>query len=147
MFKDRLGIFTRRSKPRLTQAFRIVCLLACISLLLLSGCGGGGGDPGTSPGGSVGSGPGKATVSWEAPTTNADETDLTDLAGYKIYYGTTSPISKENSQPVIVNDKDTTTYTITGLDQGTYYFAVTAYDFYSNESELSGEVSKVVTGI
>lgn len=94
MFKNRPGIFTKRSKSSLAKASRIVRLLACISLLLLSGCGVGGGSepsglvsPGTNPGGS---GPGKATVSWDAPTTHADGTDLTDLAGYKVYYGTAS---------------------------------------------------------
>src|SRR4030042_1896878 len=30
------------------------------------------------------------TLSWDAPTTNADGTPLTDLAGYKVYYGTAS---------------------------------------------------------
>ena len=28
------------------------------------------------------------TLNWTAPTTNTDGTALTDLAGYKIYYGT-----------------------------------------------------------
>jgi hypothetical protein len=31
---------------------------------------------------------GQAILSWDAPTTNADGTPLTDLTGYKIYSGT-----------------------------------------------------------
>jgi len=31
---------------------------------------------------------GSALLSWNAPSTNEDGTPLTDLAGYKIYYGT-----------------------------------------------------------
>jgi hypothetical protein len=31
---------------------------------------------------------GQATLSWDPPTTNVDGTPLTDLAGYKVYYGT-----------------------------------------------------------
>jgi len=34
--------------------------------------------------------PAQATVSWIPPTTNTDGTALTDLAGYKVYYGTVS---------------------------------------------------------
>ena len=30
----------------------------------------------------------EVTLSWDPPTTNADGTPLTDLAGYKVYYGT-----------------------------------------------------------
>ena len=33
---------------------------------------------------------GDATLAWDPPTTNADGSPLTDLAGYKIYYVTTS---------------------------------------------------------
>src|ERR1700681_4629171 len=32
-------------------------------------------------------GTGMATVSWQAPTTNTDGAALTDLSGYRIYYG------------------------------------------------------------
>ncbi|MFQ5610302.1 MAG: putative Ig domain-containing protein, partial [Woeseiaceae bacterium] len=35
----------------------------------------------------VGSSTGSVTVSWTAPTLNADGTPLVDLAGYRIYYG------------------------------------------------------------
>lgn len=79
-----------------------------------------------------------ATLSWEAPTTNADGTPLTDLAGYKIYYG---------QEPIKYNETidvgNVTTYTVSNLSSDTtYYFAVTAYNRNGNESEFSEEVSK-----
>ena len=33
---------------------------------------------------------GTATLTWDPPTTNVDATPLTDLGGYKLYYGTAS---------------------------------------------------------
>ena len=131
----------RRSNGRLSWV-ALVGLLFALSLLPLSGCSGGGED-GT-PGGSVGTGVGTAAVSWDAPTTNADGTPLADLAGFKIYYGTTSPLNKDTSLSVDVGDS--TSYTLTGLNTGTYYFSAAAYDTAGNESDLSEELSETVTG-
>ena len=130
-------------KKRLIYKQSVITILLCASFFLLQGCGGtvGGGE---SPGGSVGSGQGKANLSWEAPTTNADGSTLTDLASYRIYYGTTSPLSKTNSQGLDVGN--TTTYTLSGLDIGIFYFAASAMDFRGNESNLSNEVSKEISG-
>jgi hypothetical protein len=75
-------------------------------------------------------------LAWDAPTTNADGTPLTDLAGYKLYYGSISGI-----YTVVINVGNQTTYTVPDLGDGqTYYFAVTAYDTMGNESELSEEL-------
>ncbi len=84
-------------------------------------------------------------LTWNAPTTNVDGTPLTDLAGYKVYYGTTSKIY---GTPVDV--KNALTYTVIGLQSDTtYYFAVTAYDksIPSNESKYSNEVSKMKSSL
>ena len=63
-----------------------------------------------------------------------------ELAGYKIYWGT--------SNGNYASSKDVgkiTTSTITGLDEGrTYYFVVTAYDGSNNESGYSNQVSYTV---
>lgn len=80
---------------------------------------------------------GDATLTWNAPITNVDGTPLTDLSGYKVYYGT-SPGNYSTS----INVGNQTTYTITGLGYATYYSAVTAYDTSGNESGFSNEVSK-----
>lgn len=80
-----------------------------------------------------------ATLSWDAPATNADGTELTDLAGYKVYYGT-SP----GNYATVIDVEDVTTYTINDLSPATYYFTVTAYDEIGNESDYSNEVSKTM---
>ncbi len=81
------------------------------------------------------------TLTWDPPTTNADGTPLTDLAGYKVYYGTSS-----GNYTTSIDVNNVTTYTVTGLQPGTYYFAVTAYDTSGNESDYSEEVSTTING-
>ncbi len=62
------------------------------------------------------------------------------LAGYKIYWGTSS-----GSYTSSKDAGNLTTCTITGLDEGkAYYFAATAYDGSSNESGYSNQVSFTV---
>ena len=76
---------------------------------------------------------GNVTLAWDPPTTNEDGTPLTDLAGFIIYYGTTSG---DYSQSIDVGN--VTTYQVSNLTEGlTYYFAATAYDTSGNESEYS----------
>jgi len=65
----------------------------------------------------------------------------TDLAGYKVYYGTGS---RSYSAPISLGLQ--ATYTVTGLAPGTYYFAVTAFNRDGLESAFSNEVSTTVTG-
>ncbi len=77
--------------------------------------------------------PGTATLAWDAPTTNAAKTPLTDLAGFKVYWG-----EKEGAwgTPFVINDKNKTTHTVTGLQSGKrYYFTVTAFDSSPNKNE------------
>ncbi len=63
-----------------------------------------------------------------------------ELAGYKIYWGTSSG-NYSSSKDV----GKTTIYTISGLDEDkTYYFAATAYDGSKNESSYSNQVSFTV---
>jgi predicted phage tail protein len=65
-----------------------------------------------------------------------------DLAGYKVYYGAAS---HNYGSPVVIGLQ--ATYTVTGLSNGTYYFAVKAYDTSGNESGFSNEVSKTISGV
>jgi hypothetical protein len=76
-----------------------------------------------------------------APSVNADGTALTDLAGYRIYYGTTRGTY---TQSVTVSSPSTLRYTIQNLSAGTYYMVVKAYDTSNIESTASTEVSKTV---
>jgi len=76
------------------------------------------------------------TLAWDAPTTNADGTKLTDLAGYKLYYGAESGVYTKT-----VDVGDITTFQVKGIPDGPYFFAVTAYDTMGNESGYSNEVN------
>jgi hypothetical protein len=75
-------------------------------------------------------------LSWNAPTTNTDGTPLTDLAGYKVHMGTSS-----GNYTTVVDIGNVTTYTVSNLAPGTYYFVVTAYDSSNIESGFSNEAS------
>jgi len=80
---------------------------------------------------------GKISLSWIAPTTNADGSPLTNLAGYILYYGTAS-----GSYIHSVDVGNVTTYTLTGLAQGqTYYIVTAAYNISRTQSVYSNAVS------
>ena len=81
-----------------------------------------------------------ATLSWSAPTTNSDRSALTNLAGYRIYFGTSST-SLTNS--ITVSSVGITSYVIGNLNPGTYYFAIMAYSTAGVRSRLSNIVSHV----
>jgi len=98
---------------------------------------------------------GSATVSWNANTEP-------DLAGYRIYYGT-SPRTGTNpgsatTQPLpkcglcgyssSVTVGNVRTYTFSSLtNSATYYFSVSAYDTSNNESAFSVQVSKLISAL
>ena len=84
---------------------------------------------------------GSATVSWDVPLTNADDSPLTDLDKYRVHYGTAS---QDYSLMVEVNDPNATEVTINGLQAGTWFFAVQAVDQSDNASAFSAEVSKEI---
>jgi len=68
-----------------------------------------------------------------------DPNSESDLAGYKVYYGTASGTY---GTPITIGTQ--VSYTFTQLAPGTYYFAVTAYNTAGLESGFSNEVSAVV---
>jgi hypothetical protein len=84
---------------------------------------------------------GIATLYWTDPIAFADGAALTDLAGYRLYYGT-SPA--DLSTVVQLPDASVDTYTITNLSAATWYFAITAYTSSGVESQMSQIVSKMV---
>ena len=81
------------------------------------------------------------SLSWEAPTQNNDGSPITNLAGYKIHYGTSSDSYTET---VALSNAGLTRYVIDNLKSGTYYFAITAYNAQGIESSLSGEIATMV---
>lgn len=84
---------------------------------------------------------GSTELSWTAPSQNEDGTDLTDLAGYKLYWGST-PGSYPNS--VTIDNPTVTTYLVENLAPGTYEFVATSYNVSGVESRYSGTATKVI---
>lgn len=84
---------------------------------------------------------GSVTLSWEAPTQNEDGSDLTDLDGYRLYWGTT-PGSYTDS--VTIDNESVLTYVVDNLPFGTYEFVATSFNTSGVESRYSTPVSKVV---
>ena len=84
---------------------------------------------------------GSADLSWQIPTTRTDGTPLalSEIDGYRIYMGTTS----ENLMMIVdLNNGTTTSYSVTSLASGSYYFSVTTYDADGNESPYSNIATK-----
>jgi hypothetical protein len=98
--------------------------------------------PAGTTGGSSSTTPVTATASlfWVAPTGNTDGSQLTDLAGYNIYYGTESSAL---TQTIQVSNPAALGYVVTGLAKGTtWYFQVTSYSSAGEESAPSVITSK-----
>ncbi|HEX7235515.1 MAG TPA: putative Ig domain-containing protein [Gammaproteobacteria bacterium] len=84
---------------------------------------------------------GSATLTWLPPTTNTNGTALTNLAGYKVYWGT----SQGNyTSSVTIMNPGLATYVVGNLTPNTYYFTVTALNSAGTESVFSNVASKVV---
>jgi hypothetical protein len=84
---------------------------------------------------------GSATLDWVAPTENTNGTPLTNLAGYRIYYGTSATAL---TQTVQIANPNTVTYEVTNLSPGTWYFSVRSYTTASVESNASAVASKTI---
>lgn len=95
---------------------------------------------------------GTGVCTWTPPTKNTDDSKLTDLAGYRLYWGLAS-----RNYPQVMNvaacdgcpeplGTEVEIGCIGGLTPGTtYYVAVTAYDTSGNESAYSNEVVDVIS--
>lgn len=82
-----------------------------------------------------------ATLRWVPPSTNEDSSPLTDLAGFRVYYGRAA---NSLDQIVRVTDPATTQQVVDNLVAGTWYFAVTALSASGAESALSAVASKTL---
>lgn len=79
---------------------------------------------------------GTVTLSWVAPTENADGSPLLDLAGYEIHWGLEST---SYSDSVTIMNPGITTYVVDNLTTGTHYFAIQAISGQGNYSAFSTE--------
>lgn len=84
---------------------------------------------------------GSATLSWTAPTLNEDGSPLTDLRGYRVYYGTSS---NNLSSVLDVGTSGVTSTVVENLSPATWYFAVKAYNTSNVESSFSNIASKTI---
>lgn len=84
---------------------------------------------------------GRATLSWTPPTTNTNGTSLNNLAGYRIYYGTSSTTL---SKTITITNASVSTYVVEDLTAATWYFAVKAYNTAGVESAMSNKASKTI---
>jgi Putative Ig domain len=83
-----------------------------------------------------------ATLNWTPPTRNMDGSPITNLAGYKVMYGS-SP--GQYSQALSVPVATVTSVAIESLEAGrTWYFSVKAVNTSGIESDFSNEVSKLL---
>jgi len=122
-------------------------LMSLIMFLCLFGCGGGSSQSAQTSQ-STQTPPvttGTAVLAWNKVTTYTDGSSVS-VSGYYIYYG---PAHNNYTQiiPIPVanlSDPNSPKYTVTNLQPGTYYFAVSAYDSNKVEGAQSAEVSKII---
>jgi hypothetical protein len=84
---------------------------------------------------------GSATLSWTPPTENTDGSSLTDLAGFRIYWGTAPGNYTES---VTINNPGLTSYVIEDLSPGSYEFVSTALNSAGVESNYSNPATKTI---
>ncbi len=120
----------KMSVPQCRPHFVLTLLLAVI----ISACGDGGGGSVTVNQVGLGS----PTLSWTPPTQNSDGSWLTDLAGYKIYYGNESGNYHTSIQ---IDNPGIASYFVEYLTPNTYYFVITAINSSGVESNFSNEAS------
>jgi hypothetical protein len=81
------------------------------------------------------------TLVWSPPTANTNGSMLTNLAGYKIYFGRSASALNE---VINVQSAGITSYVVDKLVSGTYYFALSAYNAAGVESAMQLVGSKTI---
>lgn len=115
---------------------QLVISIIFLSIFFVCGCGGSTSGAFTTNNG----GEGTVTLAWQEPATNEDGSSITDLAGYRVYYG---EIPGDYNNVITLGNYSSCS--ISNLPQGVdIYFVVTAFDSYGNESSFSNEVSAVL---
>ena len=80
-------------------------------------------------------------MSWTPPTQNTDGSDLTDLSGFKIYYGTSAG---NYPNQITINNSGVTMYVVDNLSPNTWYFVSTSFNSSGVESDFSNVSSKTI---
>jgi hypothetical protein len=84
---------------------------------------------------------GSAVLNLTPPTQNTDGSALTDLAGFRIYYGASPSNLTQLTQ---LPGTTLSSYTVNNLASGTWYFGAKAYTTTGMESALSTIASKTI---
>ena len=84
---------------------------------------------------------GTATLSWTPPTQNTDGSSLTNLAGYKVYWGTSAGNYTNSTS---ITTPGVTSYMVEQLTPATWYFVTTALNAQGVESTFSNVASKTI---
>jgi hypothetical protein len=84
---------------------------------------------------------GSASLSWAPPTRNTDGSTLTNLAGYRVSYGTSA---SSLTRVVTISNPGISSYVVEGLTAGTWYFSIKAYTSSGTESAASTVASKSI---
>jgi len=84
---------------------------------------------------------GTATLRWTPPTQNEDGTPIENLAGYRVYYGTST---SNLNQVLTISGASITSARIENLTPATWYFALKAYNAANVESSFSNIASKTI---
>ncbi len=84
---------------------------------------------------------GSAQLSWSPPTQREDGSALTNLAGYRVYYGRSAD---SLTSSVRLDNPGLSAYVVEGLATGRWYFAISAVDAAGLESRLSVSVMKSI---
>ena len=77
---------------------------------------------------------GSVTLTWAPPTENTNGQALTNLAGYRVYYGNDSDCFVNTET---INNPGVVTHVIDNLSRGNWYFVVTAFVSSGLESDFS----------
>jgi len=85
---------------------------------------------------------GSATLSWNPPTDNTDGSVLTDLRGYRIYYGRSAD---QLNRTIVLDNPGLTRYVVENLAVARWHFAMTSVNSTGRESQRSPTVSKQIS--
>jgi hypothetical protein len=121
-----------RSGPQPATRDRRPCRLAAAAIVaLLSACGS---DPGWEAADVT---PKEVTIAWDAPALKDDGTVLTDLAGYRLYYG-----QRSGDYPYMleIDDPAATMAVLTLPADGTWYVSAKSYRINGVESRPTAEI-------
>lgn len=81
------------------------------------------------------------TLNWDLPITDANGDAATTLTSQKVYWST-DPMARESATGTATVSASATTYTISGLEAGTYYAWISAVNA-TGESEVSTPIEFV----